>query len=108
PGGHPPISANTHFFAPGRDMRWLWPVEFTTLRQTGVAVVSGVRAWDMALRLDYDQVHVGATETNPATALEAFLAVNPSQPKRIFCTYTAMLKVRTLISHLTKVADAGL
>ncbi|MFT9306345.1 MurT ligase domain-containing protein [Bifidobacterium fermentum] len=108
PAGHDTMIVINDDFADGRDMSWLWDVEFTTLRQTGVAVVSGVRAWDMALRLDYDQVHVGATETNPATALEAFLAVNPSQPKRIFCTYTAMLKVRTLISHLTKVADAGL
>ncbi|MFT8533507.1 MurT ligase domain-containing protein [Bifidobacterium aquikefiri] len=108
PTGHDTMIVINDDFADGRDMSWLWDVDFTTLRETGVAVVSGVRAWDMALRLDYDQVHVGATETNPSTALEAFLAVNPSHPKRIFCTYTAMLKIRTLISHLTEVADAGL
>ncbi|MFT8704907.1 MurT ligase domain-containing protein [Bifidobacterium aquikefiricola] len=108
PAGHDTMIVINDEFADGRDMSWLWDVDFSTLRKTGVAVVSGVRAWDMALRLDYDQVHVGATETNPSTALEAFLAVNPSHPKRIFCTYTAMLKIRTLISHLTEVADAGL
>ena len=41
-------------YADGRDMSWLWDVDFTSLRGTGVAMVSGVRAWDMALRLEYD------------------------------------------------------
>ena len=42
-------------YADGRDMSWLWDVDFTSLRGTGVKAVSGVRAWDMALRLEYDQ-----------------------------------------------------
>jgi hypothetical protein len=73
-------------------------------------MVSGVRAWDMALRLEYDEVPVSGVETNPAHALDAFLAGNqdsPQRPKRIYCTYTAMLKIRSALAHLTKVADAG-
>ncbi|MEE8733890.1 MAG: MurT ligase domain-containing protein [Bifidobacterium crudilactis] len=97
-------------FADGRDMSWLWDVDFTSLRAEGVAMVSGVRAWDMALRLEYDEVPVSGVETNPAHALDAFLAGNqdsPQRPKRIYCTYTAMLKIRSALAHLTKVADAG-
>ena len=45
-------------YADGRDMSWLWDVDFTPLRGTGVKPWSGVRAWDMALRLEYDQVPV--------------------------------------------------
>ena len=30
-------------YADGRDMSWLWDVDFTSLRGTGVAMVSGVR-----------------------------------------------------------------
>ena len=51
-------------YADGRDMSWLWDVDFTSLRASGVAMVSGVRAWDMALRLGYDQVPVADTNTD--------------------------------------------
>ncbi len=52
-------------YADGRDMSWLWDVDFTSLRGTGVkAMVSGVRAWDMALRLEYDQVPVESVDTD--------------------------------------------
>jgi UDP-N-acetylmuramyl tripeptide synthase len=101
-------------FADGRDMSWLWDVDFTSLRQEGVAVVSGVRAWDMALRLEYDQVPVSQVDTDPSHALEHLLADATDaadgtsvRPKRIYCTYTAMLKLRSCLAHLTKVADAG-
>ncbi len=30
-------------YADGRDMSWLWDVDFTSLRGTGVKAVSGVR-----------------------------------------------------------------
>ena len=49
-------------YADGRDMSWLWDVDFTCLRGEGVAVVTGVRAWDMALRLRYDEVPIGVVE----------------------------------------------
>ena len=51
-------------YADGRDMSWLWDVDFTSLRGTGVKAVSGVRAWDMALRLEYDQVPVESVSTD--------------------------------------------
>ena len=41
-------------YADGRDMSWLWDVDFTPLKQAGVSIVTGVRATDMALRLSYD------------------------------------------------------
>ena len=56
-------------YADGRDMSWLWDVDFTCLRGEGVAVVTGVRAWDMALRLRYDEVPVGTVEPDLGRAL---------------------------------------
>ena len=42
-------------YADGRDMSWLWDVDFSALPT--VDAVTGQRAYDMALRLSYDQLH---------------------------------------------------
>ena len=78
-------------------MSWLWDVDFTSLRGTGVRMVSGVRAWDMALRLEYDQVPVEAVSTELEESVTAFVNTNPGTRKHIYCTYTAMLKVRAAL-----------
>jgi lipid II isoglutaminyl synthase (glutamine-hydrolysing) len=80
-------------YADGRDMSWLWDVDFTSLAERGVAMVSGIRAYDMALRLQYDDVTVGDVETDLRAALPGFIK-SSNLPKRIFCTYTSMLKLR--------------
>lgn len=94
-------------YADGRDMSWLWDVDFTSLRASGVAMVSGVRAWDMALRLRYDQVPVADTNTDLEQAVTAFVDANPGTRKHIYCTYTAMLKTRAVLGRITEVRDAG-
>ena len=94
-------------YADGRDMSWLWDVDFTSLRASGVAMVSGVRAWDMALRLGYDQVPVADTNTDLEQAVTAFVNANPGTRKHIYCTYTAMLKTRAVLGRITEVRDAG-
>ena len=94
-------------YADGRDMSWLWDVDFTSLRETGVAMVSGVRAWDMALRLGYDQVAAPRVEPDIDAALNAFVAANPGATKHIYCTYTAMLHVRAALAKIAHVADVG-
>lgn len=107
PEGHDTMICINDEYADGRDMSWLWDVDFTSLRGTGVALVSGVRAWDMALRLEYDQVPVGEVDTALDDAVERFVAMNPGTPKHIYCTYTAMLAVRARLGRITEVADAG-
>ncbi|WP_044084376.1 Mur ligase family protein [Bifidobacterium gallicum] len=93
-------------YADGRDMSWLWDVDFTSLREQGVAMVSGVRAWDMALRLDYDNVPHAAVDPDIDTALPKFLQ-DPAPVKHIYCTYTSMLAVRSRLADFTSVSDAG-
>lgn len=89
-------------YADGRDMSWLWDVDFASLQHTGVAEVTGVRAYDMALRLQYDEVPVGHVNVNLSQALHNFLANSSGKPKRIYCTYTAMLAIRRELSkHAT-------
>lgn len=94
-------------YADGRDMSWLWDVDFDSLRSSGVKLVSGVRAYDMALRLWYGQIEIGTVKTDLKKALRSFLADNPDSPKRIFCTYTAMMALRRELSKITKLRDIG-
>ena len=103
PEGTPTMIAINDNYADGRDMSWLWDVEFDSLREEGVSEVSGVRAYDMALRLQYDEITIANVEPDLATALQHFISSNPDQPKRIYCTYTAMLALRRELGKLTDV-----
>ena len=94
-------------YADGRDMSWLWDVDFSALRAEGVAVVTGVRAWDMALRLAYDEVPAAAVEPDLSRALERVRAAarQADRPVRIFTTYTAMLALRARLGEITDVEE---
>jgi hypothetical protein len=84
-------------------MSWLFDVDFSVLAKSGVAMVSGTRAWDMALRLRYDEVPFEAVETSLEQALDSFIE-NSAQPMRLYCTYTAMLACRR---HLARYASVS-
>lgn len=101
--GYATMIAINDSYADGRDMSWLWDVEFDTLRDSGVDQLTGSRAYDMALRLQYDDVAIGAVDTEIAPALAAFIRGGEGKPKRIFCTYTAMLAIRRELSKITTV-----
>ena len=94
-------------YADGRDMSWLWDVDFAALRANGVAVVTGVRAWDMALRLRYEDVEVTDVEPDlrKAVALMRRAATDADRPMRIFTTYTAMLALRSILGEMTDVEE---
>ena len=94
-------------YADGRDMSWLWDVDFTPLKQAGVSIVTGVRATDMALRLSYDDVAVGKVEADLSQALAQLVKLSHEQhrPIRILSTYTAMLELRSLLASYTDVEE---
>jgi len=94
-------------YADGRDVSWLYDVSFDSLRERGVAMTSGVRAYDMALRLQYDDVPVAGIEPDLDTALDAFLSAHPGEPKRIFCTYTAMMSLRRTLAARYDLPNIG-
>lgn len=82
-------------YADGRDVSWLWDVDFEKLKN--VKITSGSRAADMALRLKYDNIKVEEVEEDLKLALKKFSKMK-SKKKRIFATYTAMLELRKIIS----------
>jgi len=94
-------------YADGRDVSWLYDVSFESLRGRGVALTSGVRAYDMALRLQYDDVTVARVEPDLDLALEHFLSAYKDEPKRIFCTYTAMMALRRNLARRYGLANFG-
>lgn len=102
PKGYATMIAINDNYADGRDMSWLWDVDFSSLEKEPV-YITGVRAYDMALRMQYDDAPVEKVETELTTALRDFIALHPDTPKRIYCTYTAMLALRKELSKITRV-----
>lgn len=103
PVGYATMIAINDNYADGRDMSWLWDVDFGSLKAGGVSEVSGIRAYDMALRLQYDDVAISHVNTDLPRALDYFLNSNQEKPKRIYCTYTAMLALRRELAKRTEV-----
>lgn len=91
----PTLIAINDQYADGRDVSWLWDVKIDSLRQDEVSV-TGIRAYDMALRLEYDQVVPRSVEPDIVVATESFLD-RLEGDGQIFATYTAMLKIRQLL-----------
>ncbi len=102
PKGYAIMIAINDNYADGRDMSWLWDVDFDTLKSGGVSELSGMRAYDMALRLQYDDVPFLHVDTDLRRSLKNFLESANNKPKRIYCTYTAMMSLR---HELSKIAD---
>lgn len=100
--GYATMIAINDNYADGRDMSWLWDVDFDSLAKTGVEIVSGMRAYDMALRLQYDQINVTHIEPELFKALDHFVS-HQTGPKRIYCTYTAMLVLRRALKKYASV-----
>jgi hypothetical protein len=61
----------------------------------------------MALRLQYDDVDVDEVQPELDRALDLFLARHPREPKRIFCTYTAMMALRRTLAARYDLPDIG-
>ena len=96
--------------ADGRDVSWLWDVDFEMLadahdagRADGMSpiMVSGIRATDMAVRLKYAELPVGTVIPDREQAIRAALdATPPGETLYVLPTYTAMLEIRKTLSEL--------
>jgi len=88
-------------FADGRDVSWLWDVDFRALGgQVSRVLCGGTRAAEMAVRLKYDEVKADAVIAD----LDTFLLEMMSAGGRsiVFCTYTAMLAIRKRLKRQDK------
>ena len=96
--------------ADGRDVSWLWDVDFEMLAEARVEgqtkgaspfMVAGIRAEDMAVRLKYADLPVGTVIPDLKEAIRAALAATPpGETLYVLPTYTAMLEIRKTLSEL--------
>jgi lipid II isoglutaminyl synthase (glutamine-hydrolysing) len=95
--------------ADGRDVSWLWDVDFEMLAdaraegKTDAApfTISGIRAKDMAVRLKYADLPVGPVIPDREKAIKAALeATPPGETLYVLPTYTAMLEIRKTLSEM--------
>ena len=87
-------------YADGRDVSWLWDADFSVLKDvTKEVVVSGVRAYDMALRLKYAGVNPEQLKiiSDIKKAVE-YVGKKSDNNITILPTYTALLKLNKINS----------
>lgn len=88
----------------GRDVSWVWDVDFENLVEMGVKIISsGDRAYDMGLRIKYANNPAGKAgltiEKDSKMAVNIGLRQTPkSGALYILPTYSAMLEVRKIIA----------
>jgi UDP-N-acetylmuramyl tripeptide synthase len=87
--------------ADGKDVSWIWDVDYEPLlERLASLVVTGDRAYDLALRFVYagcdrSQVHV---IPDPERALDLSLSMlAPGRPLYVLPTYTAMRELRAIL-----------
>jgi UDP-N-acetylmuramyl tripeptide synthase len=90
-------------YADGRDMSWLWDVEFESVLsgRAGRLVTAGTRAADMALRLRYDGLSTDLVEPDLERAVrQAVDGVGVGETVVVFSTYTAMWELHPILERL--------
>lgn len=96
---HPTMICINDLDADGRDVSWLWDVDFEMLAEgEGHLYTTGIRGADMANRLKYAGVPVERIHpltSDLAAAFDAFIADVPAGASAyILPSYTAMLRLR--------------
>lgn len=91
-------------FADGRDVSWLWDVDFEMLAAGTLPIATaGIRGADMANRLKYagvDESRLIPLDGSIEKALQTFLERTKDSPEvSILPTYTAMLAVREALGN---------
>lgn len=100
----PTLIAINDLTADGRDVSWLWDVDFEMLSVGSVPIfTTGLRGADMANRLKYAGLPVDRIRPLPAElsdGLDAFVdALPPAAPGYVLLTYTALLGLRQVLAE---------
>lgn len=91
-------------YADGRDVSWLWDVDFSDFKDVEKIYASGSRAYDLAVRLKHENIKVAHVDIDIAKIAEEL--ISKKGENIIFCTYTAMLSLRKIFvskGHAEKV-----
>jgi UDP-N-acetylmuramyl tripeptide synthase len=82
----------------GRDVSWIWDVDFDVLDSNKTCVLAGDRAYDLGLRLKYaGKKYVVITSLEEAI-WKAIADIKTGETLWILATYSAMLEVRGILT----------
>ena len=104
----PVIIGINDLYADGRDVSWLWDVDFEALAQdghSGTIFPAGIRGEDLAVRMKYaglpdDRLDLSMLNLSFAEAVRRLPDLIPSGEKVfVLLTYTAMLQLRRALAE---------
>ncbi len=85
----------------GRDVSWIWDVDFETIPKDAIVTVSGDRLYDLALRLKYagiDLKRLDVESTLLIAVTDALSKVPKGKTLYVLPTYSAMLDIREILT----------
>lgn len=82
----------------GRDVSWIWDVDFEDYDMFKTIIISGDRVHDMALRLQYAEKKFQAETDLDEAIKQALHTVKEAETLYILPTYSAMLEVRKILT----------
>lgn len=82
----------------GRDVSWIWDVDFENLPQDSKIFISGDRVYDMALRLKYAELPAQTNDELKDAIDAAIEQTKPDETLFILPTYSAMLETRKILT----------
>lgn len=83
----------------GRDVSWIWDVDFEMIGPKTSVVVTGDRVYDMALRLHYADSKKLSVESDTKKALNSgLLEIKQGETLYVLATYSAMLDIRKILT----------
>lgn len=91
-------------YADGRDVSWLWDVDFSSFSSANKIYASGSRAYDLAVRVKHEGLKTDYINIDELQLVDKLIGTEGAHI--IFCTYTAMLKIRKYLvkkGHTKKV-----
>jgi UDP-N-acetylmuramyl tripeptide synthase len=99
----PTLVAINDLTADGRDVSWLWDVDFEILQRGDAPLfTTGIRGPDMANRLKYAGLpdeRIRSLSTDLAAGLDGFIEALPvGSPGYVLLTYTALLGLRQVLA----------
>ena len=90
-------------YADGRDVSWLWDTDFELLKDyPNNIVISGIRAYDMAVRMKYagfDTEKTEVIEDIKTAVFDSINSINEDEQLLIMPTYTALLEMQKFLKH---------
>lgn len=82
----------------GRDVSWIWDVDFEIVPSKTHIIVSGDRVYDLALRIQYSDTKKMIVEADLKKAVDQGLTtIKDGEVLYVLATYSAMLEIRKIL-----------